>query len=195
MIKNLVVALVPVILAVACGSSPPVRYFSLDTVQKDYQPVSGEALLVGMGPLRIPSYLDRTHIVTRQQGTEMVVNEFVRWAEPLDKAVHRTLATNTDSLLDSASVLAYPTSAIADVQYRVVGNIERFEADENGEVVLAIQWGITDDQGTAVAHVRRSVFSRQIASPTAASTIANAMSQLLFECSEEMAAEIRKISE
>ena len=49
----------------ACGSSPPVHYFSLNPIDSEFQPGADDAMLLGLGPLRLPDYLNRSQMVTR----------------------------------------------------------------------------------------------------------------------------------
>ena len=54
--------------------------------------------LIGVGPIEIPSYLDRPQIITRMRLHELMLNEHALWAEPLDKALARVIALNLGAL-------------------------------------------------------------------------------------------------
>ena len=143
------------LIVAACGSSPPVRYYSLEAIDARYD---GEVEVVaglGVGPLRMPEYLAKTKIVTRRGGAEMIVDDFNRWAEPVEDEVHRIVAANLDGLLEDTVVVAFPYRHYSDMRGRVVGRIDRFDADQDGRVVLLVQWGIvTDDSDFVVGHCR-----------------------------------------
>ena len=100
---TLIALTIAVMLLVGCGSSPQVRYFGLETVESDYQRDPEGSPVLGIGSIRIPDYLKRSQMVTRGQGAELVVDDFNRWAENLDKSIHRTVAANVDSLLDDVA--------------------------------------------------------------------------------------------
>ena len=49
----------------------------------------GERACLGIGPIRMPDYLDRSQMVMLDAGQEIRVDEYNRWAEPLSPAFHR----------------------------------------------------------------------------------------------------------
>ena len=65
LLRILWVAIAALPLLAACGSSPPVNYYSLEILESDFRRDSDGALLIGVGPLRTPDYLSRSRIVTR----------------------------------------------------------------------------------------------------------------------------------
>ena len=125
----------------ACGSSPPVQYYALSTAGGVGSTAQDGAATLGLGPLRMPEYLNRTQFVTRTSGTEMQVDEFNRWAEPLSPSMHRIVAANVDRLRDDLTVIAFPYDAVIRniVDYRLHGDVVRFDADNSGRVVLEVQ--------------------------------------------------------
>ena len=76
----------------ACSSSPPVRYFTLSPIDAEFQQDPDDAVMLGLGPFRMPDYLDRSQIVTRGANSEMQVDEFSRWSEPLATSLLRTVS-------------------------------------------------------------------------------------------------------
>ncbi len=171
-----------------CGSSPPVNYYALETIDNRLAADAEGSPILGLGPFRMPEYLNRSQMVTRGSGTEIVVDEFNRWAEPLDDAIHRVLASNLDVLLESMVVVAYPSSAIADIDYRLVGRFDRFNSGPDGMVVLDVQWGVADSTGAIRLSPRRAHFESQATRPDDAGSIAQAMSDVLAQFCREIAA-------
>ena len=88
-IRTLSLIFAAVLLVSACGSSPPVRYYTLSTASVATPEDPADARILGLGPLNVPEYLNRTQIVTRGNGAELIVHEFSHWAEPLDMALGR----------------------------------------------------------------------------------------------------------
>ena len=82
-----------------CGSSPTVHYYALDTIDNRVAQDDEGSAIISVGAFRMPEYLNRSQMVTRGPGAEIIVDEFNRWAEPLDNAMHRVLASNLDVLL------------------------------------------------------------------------------------------------
>ncbi len=189
--RSITLCILVSLLLVACGSSPPVRYFSLSTMDTAYQQDGDDAVVLGLGPLRMPDYLNRSQIVTRGAGAEMQVDEFSRWAEPMDEAFHRVVSTDVDNLLDGVIVIAFPWESIMrnDLGYRLLGDVIRFDADRSGRVILELQWGISDlDSGMAVpAH--RSRYETRAASSDDPAAVVSAMNEALAMFSRDIASE------
>ncbi len=128
------------LLVAACGSSPPVRYFALSTMDSVQRQDPDDAVTLGLGPLRMPEYLNRSQIVTRGGGSELEIDEFSRWAEPLTLALHRVVSTDVDNMMDGVIVIAFPWEAVVrnEVDYRLLVEVTRFDADRSGRVILNV---------------------------------------------------------
>jgi len=78
--------LTAVILA-GCASSQPSRFYQLNPMPNQTTPVShlsaSHNIVLAIGPLRIPDYLDRPQIVTRSGKNELKLSEFGLWAGSL----------------------------------------------------------------------------------------------------------------
>ena len=183
------VALCFLVLA-ACGSSPAVHYFTLESAGDYVAHDDVGSPIMAVGALRLPEYLNRSQFVARGSGSEIVVDDLNRWAEPLDDAIHRVLATNLDILLDTMVVIAYPATVVAYTDYRLIGRIDHFISDPNGMVVLRVHWGVTDLDGVVVLPAKRASFQSQAAKPGDPGSIAQAMSDVLAQFSSAIAAEV-----
>ncbi len=181
------------LLLVACGSSPPVRYFGLETIEITHQRDVDDAPVLVVGPLRVPDYLKRTQMVRLGQGAEVIVDDFNRWAEPLDDAIHRTIASNVDRLLDTVVVVAFPTGSVLEIDYRLFGRIDRFDADNSGNTLLDIQWGIGDAKGEVVSPARRSRYQSRSGQPGDPAAMAEAMSDTIEQFSRDIASELEAL--
>ncbi|HEX8107727.1 MAG TPA: PqiC family protein [Kofleriaceae bacterium] len=88
--------------------------------------------------VRIPGYLDREQIATRTAGQGLLYSTTDRWAEPLDKAVERTL-------LEDLAVLLIPhgiqvTSQGGRATYELSVDVLRFERSGADRVELWARW-------------------------------------------------------
>ncbi len=177
----------------ACGSSPPVRYYDLEALESGYSPDKVGASSVGVGPLRTPDYLSRPRMVTRSTDATIIVNDFERWVEPPDESIHRVMARNLDALLDDAVVVAFPYTHIKYLDYRVVGRVDRFDADADGLAVLEVQWGIISSAEEILVRPRRARYEARSSRETGYAAIAHAMSRVLQQFSHEVAAELEAL--
>jgi uncharacterized lipoprotein YmbA len=163
----------------ACGSSPPVRYYSLEALDARYSGVSEVVSGLGVGPLRMPDYLSRSRIVTRRGNAELLVDDFNRWAEPVDDEVHRIVAANLDGLLDDMVVVAFPFNHYARLAGQVVGRVDRFDTDQDGRVVLLVQWGVRKPDAEFIVAPRRARYEAQAGNSGDYNAIATAMTEVL----------------
>jgi uncharacterized lipoprotein YmbA len=172
-----------------CGTSPPVHYYTLDSTESGYKQDPETSSILVVGPFRMPEYLKRSQMVTRGPGAEMIVDDINRWAEPLSDAFHRVVASNLDSLMESMIVATFPTAARLETEYRLIGRISSFNANQDGLVVLELQWGVGDAKGDILVKPRRSEYESQAATPGDPGAIAQAMSNTLAQFSRDVATE------
>ena len=72
---------------------------SLYSAQEDTQtPKVKSDLVVGVGPVQLPQYVNRPQIVTRTGRNELEVAPFARWGEPLEENYSRVLAENLTTI-------------------------------------------------------------------------------------------------
>ena len=184
------------LLLTACGSSPPVRYFALsDTVPVGVQDAE-DAVVLGVGPMRMAPYLDRSQIVMRGPGAEIEIDEFVRWAEPLSTAFLRVVSADVDNAVNGLRVIAFPwESAVwSQIDYRLLGEVIRFDGDPSGRVVLETQWGIVaTDSDVWPVKPRRRRYESQMASPDDPASLAAAMGEALAKFSSDIVSELRPL--
>lgn len=133
-----------------CASTVPSRFYQLNSLKTgDALTVAGaheQAVILAIGPLRIPDYLDRPQIVTRSGRSELRLAEFDRWAGSLEKDIIRVLAEDVSALLpaDRFFVIHWVSASqsAASSLYRVEVNIIRFEGAPGESVMLNAQWAV-----------------------------------------------------
>jgi uncharacterized protein len=175
----------------ACASSPPVRFYALDSVPQNFGEETGD-VNIGLGPMIFPDYLKRPQIVTRTTGSEMKIAEFERWAEAVDRSFNRILASNVDGMLDSAVVVVFPYSLNIRIDIRVIGRVFRFDTDESGLAVLDVQWAAGDGKGTTFVEPHRSSYEATVADPRDYDAIVIALNETLSAFSRDIAATLEE---
>lgn len=99
--------------------------------------------------VEVPAYLAKTSLVTMRGGIEVQYAPTARWAEPLDQGVSRAVA---EDLSRNSRIRAYgfsPGSPPADHSYDVWIRLERFEGNDNGQVVLRARWLVSSTNSSA----------------------------------------------
>jgi uncharacterized lipoprotein YmbA len=182
---------------VGCGTfsarPDPSRFFTLTAIAQPGAALVGNdsgslaGVSVGLGPIRLPSYLDREEIVTRVSANRIDFSEYDRWAEPLDASFTRVLAQNLSVLLHTDRLVFYPWELNRRPNYQVTVQVVRFESNDRGEVQLSARWEIFDISNNNRIPLRagESGITRQ---PTASSTDASvaALSEALGDLSREI---------
>ena len=169
--------------------SPPPRTFLLSAAvpPPTSPPLAG--VVVGVGPVGIPAYLDRSSIVVRTGEGEVELSGEHRWAESLRDGIGRTLAENLSAMIPTDAVAVFPWRTPWTVDYRVAVDILRFDGAPGRSVVLHARWRLLDAAGKELL-LRAAVLQESIADLTYAALVA-AESRLLAGLSRDIAAEIR----
>jgi len=180
-----------VLLAVACASSPPVRYYVLTSVAADKRlPTPADMVPVRLERLTIPTELDRSELVRRTDPTRVELLEDDRWAAPLDDMIRRVLTADLAARLPADRV-ADPNEPAGGERPQSLGvDIQRFDGDAACAVTLRVAWVLKPAEGPSL---RGSEEER--ASPGAcsgAAGLAPAMSQALAQLSDRLAAVIAR---
>ena len=132
-------------LAVGClGSSPNVRLYTMNAVSDSLATSAPDGLAIGVGPIRVPRYLDRPEWVTRPGGStaRLEVDDFRRWAGGFSSNVLSTLGENLGVKLDTQQVVVYPAQIAFALDYRIGVDFHAFEGIGGDALVLRASWVI-----------------------------------------------------
>ncbi len=114
---------------------------------------------VGVGPVKVPEYLNRPQIVSRTVGSEVDIEEHHRWAEPFKDGLPRVVADHLSSLLGTDQVFVFPWRGIRNLDYRVTMDILRFDGALGGDVSLEVVWTLFEGDGGGAVKSTRSSFT------------------------------------
>lgn len=164
-IKRRLFLILPVILA-SCASPEP-KYFTLRAVSG--QVVAGGVKLIELRRIGLAGYLDRSEIVRNQADYRLSIGANERWGEPLGQLVARTLAEDLNQRLPGTSVFTAAGAISADPDITIEMDLQRFDADATGQVVLLAQVAVTRTPGRdhAAAQTVRLVVAPVDSSTTA----------------------------
>jgi len=191
-----VAAAAAVTVAGACGLSPrpdPTTFLVLapGAAAIAMPTIARPDLRIGVGPVTIPTYLDRPQFVTRVDATELQVNEFARWAAPLADLIAETVGANIETYLAVGDLVLHPWSRATPPHYGVRITLQRFEATTADSVVLAGRWDIVDGTGAIVAGPESVRYGGRAApGPTGG---ALGLSELLARMSADVAGALRTL--
>lgn len=173
----------------------PSRYFALASLprtgQRAQDAAGTNALVLGIGPIKFPGYLDRQQFVTRISQNRFAVAENDRWAEPLEENFSRVLSQNLSILLQTERIVAYPWERSQQPTYQVQVEVLRFEPNAEQIVELWARWSIMDGAKKTIS-VRESYLTHPARDKSTEASVA-AMSDVLANFSHEIAAAIRDL--
>ena len=170
--------------AAACTSPEP-GYFTLAAVPG--APRRGGPAQVELRRPGLAGYLDRPEIVRSSSPYSLRVTGSERWGEPLGDLIARILAEDLAARLPGSSVFTSAGSITAEADATVEMDIQRFDADPSGQVVLLAQVAVSRGRTRASAATRVVRLAVQPAGPGTASLVA-AMSAALGQLADALAA-------
>ena len=163
-------------------------FFLLSPTPSGISAITPIDVAVGLGPIELPAYLDRSQIVVRLSDNQVVLSDADRWAEPLAANLQRTLEENLAALLPGASFIDYPWYPAEAPDHAVAITFRRFEANATGAVVLDATWQVTSS-GTSASEQTTRV-EEPPTGPDRGAAVA-AQSRALARLTEEIAAAVR----
>ncbi len=170
-------------------TSPEPTYFTLAAVPG--QPAPGGPKLIELQRPGLAGYLDRPGIVRADSAYQLRVAGTERWGEPLGDLIGRILAENLSQRMPGSSVFTSAGGISAQPDARVELDVQRFDADVSGNVVLLAQVAVSRGRGAA-ASTRTVRQSLRPASPATRDLVA-AMSTTLGGLADAVATMLRSL--
>jgi uncharacterized lipoprotein YmbA len=172
------------------------RHFTLSPIPSS-EPIpvastASEHLSVGIGFVKMPSYLLHNSMALRKNSNEIEYLENAIWSERLDESFQRDLAANLIDLLHSDRI--HLTDWGHDqVTVAVHINVQQFDVDMSGRGTLVAQWQITAPDRDVPVRSGRTRLERTGASPRGKpEVIAATLSDLVAQFSRDLAQSIRE---
>jgi uncharacterized protein len=183
-------------LLVACGTSPPQRYYTLQAValSAGITPAAvapDNQIVVRIQPVVIPPELDRVELVSRGGPYRVHIADSDRWAAPLDDQIRRTLNDDLAARLP-ANLVADPNEPATLEPRRLLSvAVIEFYADGECGATLRADWTLRGPNAESQHGIEQfkthDAVSCMAGTPTA---FAAAMSAALGTLSERLAAVI-----
>ena len=129
-----------VILAAGCAS-PASRFYALSAATTPAAKSSD--LSVAVGPVSVPAVVDRPQIVVSTGPNEIRLDEFNRWASPLQNNISGVVAENLVAMLGTPRVTLSPQTLSADADYRAAIEVQRFDSAPGGAATLDAVWTVS----------------------------------------------------
>jgi uncharacterized protein len=145
--------------------------------------------IIGLGPIKLPEYLDRDEVVTRVGPNRLELSEKDRWAEPLSNNFRQVIAQDLTQSLGTHSIMFFPWVGTTRIDYQVRIDVYRFETDPGANAQLVAHWQVLDGSGKLL-YAGDSKLSQQ-AQP--GEPVAAALSRTVEDLAREIASAIKSL--
>jgi hypothetical protein len=178
------------VLAAGCASSPA-RFYTLSATAAPSAAAS--KLAIAVGPVSIPATLDRPQIVVSTSANQVTLDDFNRWASPLQDNLGSVVAENLVALLGTPRVTLFPQTLGADADYRVQIEIRNFESAPGKYAALDAVWTVRRSKDGKTETGRTSV--RENVADSSYDALAAAHSRGVARLSQDIAEVVRTLAE
>jgi uncharacterized protein len=180
------------LLLVGCAQLAPTNFYTLAaTAEPRADNKRDRGLVIGLGPVTLPAYLDRPDIVTRLGETQMQLADLHKWAEPLEPLLTRIMAQDLYALLDADDVIPLPQRRDVPLDRVVEVDVARLDADATGRVSFDARWRVYGANGDTLLTSGHSMITEQGAPPPDYDAIVAAMSRAVAAGTRDIATAIK----
>ena len=178
---------------ISVSNSPAPRFYLLQSVNENQVSKKiniASDIFIGVGPVKIPEYLDRPQIVTQGKENMLKFAQFDRWGESLDLGVARLIREHLTVNVPGAKFVLYPWDLSNTIKYQVVLEIVQLDSELDKDLFFVVQWTVIDAQNAKTMIIKRSEFRQPIIPqnyPGLVKTLSIACASLSSEIAEALA--------
>jgi len=174
---------------VGCSSTPPSRFYTLSAATTPAAPSSDLSVVVG--PVSVPAEVDRPEIVVTTGPNQVRLEEFNRWASPLQNNIARAVAENLVALLGTPHVTLFPQTVSADASYRAAIEVQSFGSALGEAATLDAVWTVSRTKNGKSQTGRTTV--REATQEQSYDALAAAHSRAIARLSQDIATAVRTL--
>jgi len=175
---------------VGCGTTPNPRFYSLTGAAA---PPAGTATMsVAVGPVTIPAAVDRPQIVVTVGPNRVRLEEFDRWASPLQNDIARAVAANLVVALGTPRITLASQPITTIVDYRAIVEVQQFESTLGQAALLDAVWVVTRTKDAKTQTGRTT--ARESTSDGTFDALAAAHSRAVGRLSQDVADAVRELA-
>jgi uncharacterized lipoprotein YmbA len=176
-------------LATGCASTPASRFYTLSAASG---PAATSAKLsVAVGPVSVPAVVDRPQIVVDIGPNQVRLEEFNRWAAPLQNNIARVVADNLVQMLGTPRVTLAAQSLSADADYRAAIEVQSFQSAPGEAAIVDAVWTVRRIKDGRTELGRTTV--RETVQEKGYDALAAAHSRALARLSQDIANAVRAL--
>ena len=176
-------------LIAGCVSSPESRFFTLNATMN--HAVESSSLSVVVGPVSVPAAVDRPQIVVSTGPNQVRVDDYNRWASPLQSNISRVVADNLGSILGTPRVTVFPQTSSANADYQAAVEVQSFGSALGEAATLDAVWTVRRVKDGKQQTGRTTV--RESAAEKSYGALAAAHSRAAARLSQDIAGALRAL--
>jgi len=185
-----IVAVLTLITFVAgCGSTPASRFYTLSAASSPAAPSSN--LSIAVGPVTVPAVVDRPQIVVDMGPNQVRLEDFNRWAAPLQNNIARVVADNLVLMLGTPRVTLAVQTLSAEADYRAAVDVQSFQSAPGEAALLDAVWTVRRSKDGKSETGRTT--ARETVREKGYDALAAAHSRALARLSQDIATAVRAL--
>ncbi len=142
--------------------------------------------VIGLGPIKLPPYLDRPEIVTRAAPNRIELSKEDRWGESIQNGFTSVMLRDLLAQTGTARIIVFPWYNTVHVDMQVQIDVYRFETDTEGNAQLSAKWTILDTTGKNILYTVETRLT-QPSKPGDTTDAAAALSRTVGDLSSQIA--------
>lgn len=172
-----------------CASTPQAKFYTLGArpAQENAQTAPAR-LSISIDAVTVPELVDRPQMVVRIDATQVRIDEYARWAEPLKSQITNVLVADLAQALPGALVTGYGQWAGEAQSYHLQIDVQSFESAADMATIGTVWTVRSPKKGSAVSG--RTVVHEPV-SGQGYDALVDAHSRALAIISRDIAAAIR----
>lgn len=175
-----------------CGTTQPARFYMLNASAN--APHSSSATIdIGLGPIEFPAYLDRSKIIVRTGANSFEIDEYHRWAEPLETNFSRVLSQELGNALPNAAVTPFHWRNGNPIKLQALIEVLSFDSDTSNQARLKVRWELLDASKNRLAPPQQREYIKAARNSGHEARVA-AMSECVTALGQELGQEIARIT-
>jgi uncharacterized protein len=183
--KQLLLLLAAIFVA---GCAQPNKTFYVLTASGPVPSTNGVS--IGVGPITLAEYLDRTNLVISESPNQLAIAEDHRWAGGLAASISRVMATNLGRHLKTGNIQTYPWLRDDELRYQVTLDIRQLHSESNGYAIIEAGWRVYQLPERTLKASRTFVDREPLAADGYTAMVA-AQSRLLERLAQDIAPSLR----
>jgi len=179
-------------LLAGCVSTPQSCFFTLSTLSAGTNHTAASSTLsVVVGPVSVPAAVDRPQIVISTGPNQVRVDDFNRWASPLQSNISRVVADNLVTMLGTPRVTVFPQTLSANADYQAAVEVQSFGSALGEAATLDAVWTVRRVKDGKLQMGRTTV--REPAPERGYEALAAAHSRAVARLSQDIAGAVRAL--